>query len=91
MTYRFEDHSLGLDRIIKSHYREPEEVQEAMKRDPLDIHRATLITHGFSTEAECDAIVNEVKAEIDEAVQFARNSPFPEPGDLYDDMWATSV
>jgi TPP-dependent pyruvate/acetoin dehydrogenase alpha subunit len=35
--------------------------------------------------------VNEVKAEIDEAVQFARNSPFPEPGDLYDDMWATSV
>jgi pyruvate dehydrogenase E1 component alpha subunit len=91
MTYRFEDHSLGLDRIIKSNYREPEEVQEAMKRDPLVIHRAAMITHGVATEEECDAIVAEVKIEIEEAVEFARNSPFPEPGDLFEDMWATPV
>jgi len=91
MTYRFEDHSLGLDRVRKSEYRTEEEVEKAMQRDPLDIHRKALINHGFSTEAECDAIVEEVKAEITEAVEFARNSPFPEPDALFEDMWASPV
>ncbi len=91
MTYRFEDHSLGLDRIIKSSYRTEEEVKVAMERDPLVIHRATMISHGFSTEAECDEIESAAKDDIAGAVEFARNSPYPEPGDLYDDMWATPV
>jgi pyruvate dehydrogenase E1 component alpha subunit len=91
MTYRFEDHSLGLDRIIKSNYRTSEEVEEAMKRDPLVIHRTTIVSHGFSTDAECDEIETTVRAEIAEAVEFARNSPYPEPADLFDDMWATPI
>jgi TPP-dependent pyruvate/acetoin dehydrogenase alpha subunit len=91
MTYRFEDHSLGLDRIIKSEYRSSDEVEKAMKRDPLVIHRATIISHGFSSEAECDEIESTTKAEVSDAVEFARNSPYPEAGDLYDDMWATPV
>ena len=91
MTYRFEDHSLGLDRIRKSEYRTQEEVDEAKKRDPLIIHRANLISHDFSTEAECDEIEATVKVEVAEAVEFARNSPFPEPGALFEDMWATPV
>ena len=62
-----------------------------MKRDPLRIHRAAMTSHGFATAEECDQIEAKVKVEIEEAVEFARNSPFPEPGDLYDDMWATPV
>jgi len=91
MTYRYEDHSLGLDRIRKSEYRTQGEVEEAMKRDPLSIHRAAMTSHGFATAEECDRIEAKVKLEIEEAVEFARNSPFPEPSDLYDDMWATPV
>jgi pyruvate dehydrogenase E1 component alpha subunit len=91
MTYRYEDHSLGLDRIRKSEYRTQGEVEEAMKRDPLSIHRAAMTSHGFATAEECDRIEAKVKLEIEEAVEFARNSPFPEPDDLYDDMWATPV
>lgn len=91
MTYRYEDHSLGLDRIRKSEYRTQEEVDEAMLRDPLDIHRKMMINHDIATEAECVEIEITVKTEIDEAVEFARNSPFPEPADLFDDMWATPV
>ena len=91
MTYRYEDHSLGLDRIRKSEYRAQEEVDEAMLRDPLDIHRKMMINHDIATEAECVEIEITVKTEIDEAVEFARNSPFPEPADLFDDMWATPV
>ena len=91
MTYRYEDHSLGLDRIRKTEYRTQGEVEEAMKRDPLSIHRAAMTSHGFATAEECDRIEAKVKLEIEEAVEFARNSPFPEPDDLYDDMWATPV
>ena len=91
MTYRYEDHSLGLERIIKSDYREESEVEEARKRDPLVIHRAAITSHGVTTDAECDEIEATVKVEIEAAVEFARNSPFPEPGDLFDDMWATPV
>ena len=91
MTYRYEDHSLGLDKIRKSEYRTQEEVDEAMTRDPLPIHRAAMISHGFATEAECDKIEVVVRAEIEAAVEFARRSPFPEPEDLYEDMWATPV
>ena len=91
MTYRYEDHSLGLDRIRKAEYRTQGEVEEAMKRDPLTIHRTAMTSHGFATAEECDHIEAKVKSEIEEAVEFARNSPFPEPEDLYDDMWATPV
>jgi len=91
MTYRYEDHSLGLDRIRKAEYRTQGEIEEAMKRDPLNIHRTAMTSHGFATAEECDQIEAKVKSEIEEAVEFARNSPFPEPDDLYDDMWATPV
>ena len=91
MTYRYEDHSLGLDRIRKAEYRTQGEIEEAMKRDPLNIHRTAMTSHGFATAEDCDQIEAKVKLEIEEAVEFARNSPFPEPDDLYDDMWATPV
>jgi len=91
MTYRYEDHSLGLDRIRKAEYRTQGEIEEAMKRDPLSIHRTAMTIHGFTTAEECDQIEAKVKLEIEEAVEFARKSPFPEPDDLFDDMWATPV
>ena len=50
-----------------------------------------MISHGVATEAECDKIEVIVRAEIEAAVEFARNSPFPEPEELYEDMWATSL
>ncbi len=88
MTYRFEDHSLGLDRIRKVAYRSDEEVAEAMKRDPLDIHRAAMLKGDIATEAECDEIENAARAEIADALEFARNSPYPEPEALFEDMYA---
>lgn len=88
MTYRFEDHSLGLDRVRKVEYRSQEEVDEAMKRDPLDIHRAALLKGDFATEAECVEIETAARAEIAEALEFARNSPYPEPEALFEDMYA---
>jgi TPP-dependent pyruvate/acetoin dehydrogenase alpha subunit len=33
----------------------------------------------------------ETQQEVDRAVDFARNSPFPEEADLYEDMWANPI
>ena len=91
LTYRFEEHSLGLGRVARGAYRDEAEIAEWRKRDPLDILEATLTSQGIATREECDAINAETVAEVEKATDFARNSPFPEPEALFDDMWANSI
>ncbi len=91
LTYRFEDHSLGLNRIQANPYRSDEEVDEWRLRDPIEIHEKALIETGVATREECDALDAAAVADVEEALEFARNSPFPEPGDLFEDMWANPI
>jgi pyruvate dehydrogenase E1 component alpha subunit len=91
LTYRFEDHSLGLERIRANPYRSDEEVDEWRLRDPLEIHEKALIEAGVATREECDALEAAAVADVEVALEFARNSPFPEPGDLFEDMWANPI
>jgi pyruvate dehydrogenase E1 component alpha subunit len=88
LTYRFEEHSLGLGRIRRSEYRSKEEVDEWRKRDPIVIHERRLLDTGTAKQGEIDAVRNETGAQVAEALEFARKSPFPEPSELYEDMWA---
>ena len=53
--------------------------------------RNYLIEHKIASREECDSVALETQKEVDEAVEFARNSPFPEPEDLFDDMWADPI
>jgi pyruvate dehydrogenase E1 component alpha subunit len=91
LTYRFEEHSLGLGRVARGAYRDEAEIAEWRKRDPLDILEKTLISQGIATREECDAINAETVEEVEKATEFARNSPFPEPEDLFEDMWANPI
>ena len=91
LTYRFEEHSLGLGRIRRGEYRPEEEIERWRERDPIVIHEKRLVEQGIATQQECDAVKDEVRKEIDEALEFARNSPFPEPEDLFDDMFANPI
>jgi TPP-dependent pyruvate/acetoin dehydrogenase alpha subunit len=50
-----------------------------------------LISQGITSREECDAVNAETQQEVDRAVDFARNSPFPEEADLYEDMWANPI
>jgi pyruvate dehydrogenase E1 component alpha subunit len=91
LTYRYEEHSLGLGRIRRGEYRPEEEIERWRQRDPIVIHEKRLVEQGVATQEECDAVKGEVRKEIDEALEFARNSPFPEPEDLFDDMFANPI
>ena len=90
-TYRYRDHSEGLNRIVREPYRSEEEVEEWKKRDPLDIHRARLISQQIATEAEVTAIEEQAHKAIEDALEFGRESPFPEPEELFDDLYTNPI
>ena len=82
-TYRYRGHSMS----DPAKYRTKEEVDEVKKtRDPID-HIKTLLAAAKATEDELKAIDNEVKAIVAEAVQFAQESPEPDPSELYTDVY----
>jgi pyruvate dehydrogenase E1 component alpha subunit len=90
-TYRYYEHSLGLNRIVRDLYREDDEVEEWKKRDPINIHKDRLLDQGIATLEEIEQMENEVKQQIEDAITFARESPYPEPGELFEDMFANPI
>src|SRR6266849_1320217 len=90
-TYRYFDHSLGLGRIVRASYRAEEEVELWKQRDPITIHTALLLSQGLATQAEIDQMETQVMQEIEAAVEFARQSPYPDPAELFEDMFANPI
>ena len=90
-TYRYEDHSEGLGRILRAPYRTDEEVEEWRKRDPIELHKKALLGQGMASQSEIDEVQADVTAAIEGALQFARESPYPEPEDLFTDMYADAI
>ena len=88
LTYRYEDHSEGLNRILREPYRTEEEVERWKQRDPITLHSAWLIEQDVASEEEIEAVQNEVNHAIEDALEFARQSPYPEPEDLFTDLYA---
>ncbi len=74
-TYRFRGHSMSDPGL----YRTKEEVEEWRRRDPLNRARDLLVSIGTS-DATLEALEADVKAEIEDSVQFAEDSP---PADDY--------
>ena len=90
-TYRYYDHSLGMNRIVRASYRSDEEMEHWKQRDPIDIHKTLLISQDIATQDEIDQMKDEIKNQIDEAVEFARESPYPDSSELFDDMFANPI
>ena len=90
-TYRYYDHSLGLGRIVRAPYRTEEEVEQWKQRDPIKIHTEWLLSQSIATQAEIDHMETQVMQEIEAAVEFARQSPYPDPSELFEDMFANPI
>ena len=90
-TYRYYDHSLGLGRIVRAAYRSDEEVEQWKQRDPIAIHKEQLLSQAIATQSEIDQIEAEITQQIEEAVEFARQSPYPDPSELFEDMFANPI
>lgn len=69
-------------------YRAPEEIAAAWEQCPIKRFRARLLAEGLLSEETCARMEAEVEGEVAAAVEFARQSPFPEPHEAFEDLWA---
>lgn len=83
-TYRRGGHS----RSDPGQYRDKKEEGIWLARDPISRMHKNLIKMGILTEEKGKGIENEVKAQIDEAIEFAQKSPSPKPEDVFKDVFA---
>jgi len=88
-TYRYMGHSMSDPGVG---YRTREEITKMRaERDPIEKVKNLLLENKLSTEEELNKIDKDIKTEVDEAVEFAKNAPVPEPMDLYRDVYAKST
>ncbi len=76
-TYRYEGHC-----GVSSGHQNPQECERWRQRDPIALFSHRVIAEGTLSEMDVENVRSQVMAEIDEAEQFAKNSPFPEPAAL---------
>ena len=91
LTYRYQEHSEGMGRIIRKQYRSDEEIEEWKQRDPIKLHKEGLLAQSIVTEQKIAQMEDEEKSRTDEAVEFARQSPYPDESELFDDMFAVPI
>lgn len=83
-TYRFRGHSMS----DPGQYRTKEEIEEYKRRDPVETFGRELVAEGLMTEAELEAMDEQIKQEVQEAVEFADASPQPSLEMLHENVYA---
>jgi pyruvate dehydrogenase E1 component alpha subunit len=96
-TYRYYDHfgmggakagklgAFGLD------YRSDSEVRHWLNKDPIVLHRRTLVDNGVLTDEKAAAIETEVRNEAKAALDFTLASPLCTPQDGLKNVYATGT
>lgn len=85
MTYRLRGHYEGEN----MGYRTQAEVEEWKKRDPIERFRQQLIKTGAVTEEEAKEIESACLKEVEDAVKFAHESPWPKPEETLEDVYVS--
>ena len=87
-TYRWLEHCGPLDDRHLG-YRPPGEYEAWIARDPLRLYAERLRERGLVTPVDLEAMAREIGAEIDDAVTFAKSSPFPTRDQLAAHVYAS--
>ena len=83
-TYRYKGHSMS----DAQKYRTKDEVAEYQKIDPITKVLDMIKKNKWATDKEIQAIQDDVKATVKEAVDYAESSPFPSNDSLYQNVYA---
>jgi pyruvate dehydrogenase E1 component alpha subunit len=84
-TYRWKGHHVG---DPATQYRTREEEAHWRDRCPVGCFRHDLIKKGIISAQVLDALEGEIQAEIRAAVDFAKNSPYPNPEEAFEDVYS---
>lgn len=85
-TYRFRGHSMS----DPAKYRTKEELEDAKAQDPIHRFERLLKQRGWLDDATFERFEEEVKHQVEEAIEFAEQSPLPEPAAVYEDVSVAS-
>ncbi len=85
MTYRYRGHSMS----DPAKYRSREEVQKMREeRDAIEHVRELLLQGNLATDDDLKAIDRDIKAIVNEAAEYAKDSPEPGIAELWTDIYA---
>lgn len=82
-TYRFRGHSMS----DPAKYRSKEEVETYKSMDPIEMVKAALISNKMATEEEIEKLNEKINEIVEDSVRFAEESPYPDPSELYKDVY----
>ena len=83
-TYRFYNHTGRSERDP----RPEEERAKWRERDPLKLLREKMVERGILSDDAAEKVIAEVQAEIEAAVAFAKDEPFPDSSELLTDVYS---
>ena len=84
LTFRFNGHLIG----DMGEYIPKAEYQAALAADPYPRYRQRLVDDGHAGAADLDKLEADIKAEVDESVAFAFDSPLTDPSEITRDVYA---
>ncbi|WP_292661207.1 thiamine pyrophosphate-dependent enzyme, partial [Nitratifractor sp.] len=82
-TYRWEGHSMS----DAGTYRSPQELQIWKSKDPIERMKKVLKERFAMSDAEIEAMDERAKRIVEEAVEYASQSPEPDVSELYDHVF----
>jgi len=81
-TYRFKGHSIS----DPAKYRLKEELDSAVRKDPIAVYQNLLKERGWIDQEAIDRMLESIKQEVDESIEFAEASEQPPLDSLYEDI-----
>jgi pyruvate dehydrogenase E1 component alpha subunit len=69
-------------------YRTQAEIEDWMTRCPMARHREYIIRNEIAPADELDRVESEIQTQIDQAVEFAKESPYTNPEEVFKDVYA---
>jgi len=84
LTYRYRGHFEGDPQLYKT----KEEMEEWTRKDPIERFKKRLFEMGVLDEEGTGHITDEIRQEIERAVKFAEESPYPDPQETLEDVFA---
>ena len=85
VCYRWKEH-VGPNTDFHLGHRTKEELESWMAKDPVKLFGEMAEKQKLLSRAEQEKIRAKVEKQIEEAVAFAKASPFPEPAAMFEDL-----
>lgn len=86
-TYRYGEHASNMGRVL---YERGDEVDEWRKRDPLQLYRDKMLAADWQ-ETDLASLEQEVKREVEDALQFARDSDYPDKAEAFEHVFTETL